>query len=70
MTGQLIWETSQHAPRQGLLAEPGAPGVDAAFITLGAGGGDLVTLANARTVRRLDGRTGAERWKWEPEDGL
>ena len=65
-TGFVIWETAQHKPIDGLLPESGAPGVDAAFLRYGEGGGDVITLANARTVRRLDGRFGREVWRWEP----
>ncbi|PWY98863.1 DUF1620-domain-containing protein [Testicularia cyperi] len=70
-TGFLIWETRQHPSRDGLLPETGVPGTDAAFLRTGSDPpADIVTIANARIVRRLDGKFGREVWRWEPEDDI
>ncbi|PWN47696.1 DUF1620-domain-containing protein [Violaceomyces palustris] len=69
LSGFIHWETLQHHPRDGLLPEAGFPGVDASFLSTDSVLGDVVTLANARTVRRLDARSGRELWRWEHSEG-
>ncbi|EPQ30682.1 uncharacterized protein PFL1_01583 [Pseudozyma flocculosa PF-1] len=71
LTGHVIWEASQHHVRDGILPEAGSPGVDAVFLPSNHStktDGDVLTLANGRTVRRLDGRFGKEAWRWDLDD--
>lgn len=60
-TGKLLWSVRHHEPSAGLLpAADGLRGSDAAFLHR-----SVVTLANARTVRSIDGALGTVSWTWD-----
>ena len=65
-TGHAIWTVDHHAPESGLLPEPGSIAADAVFAG-GEDGADVFTLANGRTIRRIDGKSGSVLWTYEFE---
>lgn len=60
-TGKLLWSVRHHEPSTGLLPQAdGLRGSDVTFLHH-----SVVTLANARVIRAIDGSTGNVTWTWE-----
>jgi outer membrane protein assembly factor BamB len=66
-TGHVKWSAAQHTPDQ-----PPAGGADAVFLRsdMTPDKFDVVSLANGKTLRRIDGRTGEVKWTWVAESSI
>lgn len=65
-SGHLIWSLTQHSLQDGLLPEPGSLATDAVFYHpyTETAALDVISLANGKEIRRIDGRTGQTIWRW------
>ncbi|CEH18042.1 Uncharacterized conserved protein [Ceraceosorus bombacis] len=74
LTGRLEWSqllslTDQSDPSTSSASHDSVPpwagpGCDASFVAPGFPAGDIIVLDGAKRVRRLDGTTGQQRWRW------